>query len=312
MDSSNHDSSALYVPIRRSSTASAQSGHYSSPNQRRSSLASTTSTASSVSPGERRKLIQAIMSDSSLSQKEKSKSIQSLMDGRPRRSSEHSRASVGTASGDGSVASYVNSISQAAAAASAFYGYEHEYEDVSINGEAVNNKDDRSLTSAATIPSRRPDEYDHCQIVGQTNPTGLSYREYHGRSQSLMGWKDGSERITAAANATFCDPVTLSKLMEQSRPPCEHYVRNCSLVSPCCGLAFGCRICHDECPELPPPIATRRSSITNVPAHHSKLERRRSLPHAFQEEEETHHLIDRFAVKEIICRKCYTRQSSKT
>lgn len=36
-----------------------------------------------------------------------------------------------------------------------------------------------------------------------------------------------------------------------------------------------------------------------------------SLPTSFHEEE-THHNIDRFAIKEVICRKCYTRQSSKS
>lgn len=37
---------------------------------------------------------------------------------------------------------------------------------------------------------------------------------------------------------------------EHARPPCTHYERWCTMIAPCCGGAFGCRICHDECPDL--------------------------------------------------------------
>ena len=43
-----------------------------------------------------------------------------------------------------------------------------------------------------------------------------------------------------------------TKRTEELRPPCHHYERNCTIIAPCCGAAFGCRICHDECPVLPP------------------------------------------------------------
>ena len=94
--------------------------------------------------------------------------------------------------------------------------------------------------------------------------------------------------------------------MEQSRPPCTHYERNCTMIAPCCGAAFGCRICHDDCPILPPKIELRH-----------RMHRSASLPSSFTSMEQmlpqdTHHQIDRFAVKEVICRECFTRQSSKT
>ena len=94
--------------------------------------------------------------------------------------------------------------------------------------------------------------------------------------------------------------------MEQSRPKCEHYERNCTLIAPCCGAAFGCRICHDDCPILPPKIELRH-----------RMHRSASLPSSFttmeqQTPQDSHHQIDRFAVTEIICRECFTRQSSKT
>jgi CHY zinc finger len=94
--------------------------------------------------------------------------------------------------------------------------------------------------------------------------------------------------------------------MEQSRPPCSHYERNCTMIAPCCGAAFGCRICHDDCPILPPKIELRH-----------RMHRSASLPSSFTSmdgfiPQDTHHNIDRFAVKEVICRECFTRQSSKT
>lgn len=164
-----------------------------------------------------------------------------------------------------------------------------------------------------------------------------TYRQVHGRSYSLQDWGI-ADRPAAAASATilFDNPAQISRLMETSRPQCDHYDRNCTIVAPCCGLAFGCRICHDECPALPKPLArrVRRDEMESGadhghPGHHNhptfvrrleelklqqqqKMERRRSMPIDFDDEEENHHNIDRFAIREVICRQCYTRQSSKT
>ena len=55
---------------------------------------------------------------------------------------------------------------------------------------------------------------------------------------------------------------------------CVHYERKCNVVAPCCGRVFGCRVCHDE------------MSVACGP-------------------------MDRFAIKEIVCKECNTRQSSK-
>jgi hypothetical protein len=94
---------------------------------------------------------------------------------------------------------------------------------------------------------------------------------------------------------------------EQTRPPCEHYDRNCTMIAPCCGAAFGCRICHDDSPILPPLLMMKQAR---------RYPRSSSMPGSFtsmaQTPEDTHHPIDRFAVKEVICRECFTRQSSKT
>ena len=54
---------------------------------------------------------------------------------------------------------------------------------------------------------------------------------------------------------------------------CVHYERRCNIVAPCCNKIFGCRVCHDEM--TPPP---------------------------------GHGAMDRFAVREIVCKDCKTRQ----
>lgn len=53
---------------------------------------------------------------------------------------------------------------------------------------------------------------------------------------------------------------------------CIHYERNCNIISPCCQKVFGCRICHDE---------YQLAQCGNM---------------------------DRFAIREVICKKCHTRQ----
>lgn len=54
---------------------------------------------------------------------------------------------------------------------------------------------------------------------------------------------------------------------------CVHYQRKCNVVAPCCGVPFGCRVCHDEMSTACGPM-------------------------------------DRFAIKEIVCKECNTRQAS--
>jgi CHY zinc finger len=97
--------------------------------------------------------------------------------------------------------------------------------------------------------------------------------------------------------------------MEQARPPCSHYVRQCTIVSPCCGAAFGCRICHDDCgPALPPPKCQGTTGNRSI-------NRSSSMPSSFASTGQlvdTTHTINRFEIRQVICRQCYTQQSSKT
>ena len=141
--------------------------------------------------------------------------------------------------------------------------------------------------------------------------TGNNYTANSGhdfiQSQSIPSADLLQESFSSfTATGPLCNDQT--KRMELTRPECVHYARNCTMIAPCCGAAFGCRICHDECPVLPPKI-----SVQHV---RRRYPRSSSLPSSFtgmnHAPEDTHHTIDRFAVKEVICRLCFTRQSSKT
>jgi hypothetical protein len=136
---------------------------------------------------------------------------------------------------------------------------------------------------------------------------------------------------------------------EQSRravemaPKCTHYVRNCHIISPCCGATFACRICHDDCPVLPAllkragPSTTTASSTnknddddgiaaatttTTTAAggggddgrKYQRMLRTSSMPTSNSNSmgASEHHKLPRFEIAEIVCRECFTRQSSKT
>jgi hypothetical protein len=298
----------------------------------------------------RRKRIKEIMADPSLSQQEKSKAVQALMDGR--RQSMSSRVSSQPSSsgefhqsdgGDSVVDSqhYASIMARAAAQA-------HEYfssDDDDDQGDAFmddGDDDDARPEDVAYGYGRASDDRSVASSVTHTSfqstntnidiPRGMSYRQVHGRSYSLQDWSDNDRVIAAASNTNiFGNPAQISRMMEISRPQCDHYERNCTVVSPCCGLAFGCRICHDDCPVLPIPFNMRRKDdndnndnknnnepmlaeqMTGLKQHKTKMDRRRSMPLDLEEEEETHHhhAIDRFLIREVICRSCYLRQSSK-
>ena len=220
-------------------------------------------------------------------------------------------------------------IAHAAAEAAAYYSSDNE--DDPMDGTTT------TTTSAALV-------YQYGDAAGGVpgdDDDGQRWHRRKERSTSLPGWSDvGVQAVAPLAaasvknnpNSVWDDPLNVSRRMEKSRPACSHYERNCTIVSPCCGLAFGCRICHDECPVLPMPFAKRPQRPGIGDAHAStqqqqqqpvrihwadadaakrRQEKRPSLPLGF-DEVETHHQIDRFAIAEIICRLCYVRQSSKT
>jgi hypothetical protein len=278
----------------------------------------------------RRNSIRDILADDMLTPIEKRKSIQSLMDGRR-------RSSGGTKSSSGSV----GEMAQAAAEAAEYYTSDTEGDDAMMDDQnhPQNVHQYREASSQESISSGGSsggsgDGNDQATAAGaQVDGENLSthQQQRRQRSSSMPLWSANSVNavapLAAASSNIWDDPINLNRRMEKSRPPCAHYERNCTIISPCCGLAFGCRICHDECPVLPMPFSKRQllqqeqSGNNNNNAQvawsensgglKTKQEKRRSLPLGF-DEEETHHEIDRFAIAEVICRLCYIRQPSKT
>jgi hypothetical protein len=290
----------------------------------------------------RRKRIKEIMSDPDLSQHEKSKAVQFLMDGRRR-----SMSSQNSFHSDESQR-YANLMGRAAAQAHDYYSSDDDEadadaimndmassedaiapDDVTYGYDDLNDRyksDERSVASSVTQTSHPSVTHNNATTTAPPSdiPSGLTYRQVHGRSYSLQDWSDRDRAAAAASTNIFQTPAQINRMMEISRPVCTHYERQCTIVSPCCGLAFGCRICHDDCDVLPQPLHLRRPPSSanneegNTPEQRKdlkpkpKMDRRRSMPLDLEEEEEHHHAIDRFLIREVICRSCHVRQSSKT
>jgi hypothetical protein len=247
----------------------------------------------------RRASIKAIMADETLTPHERRKSIQNLMDGRRSSIGTASVASIASSSGNSGEHLYGSHHAGTAAAASDDYGYGYGY------GDAA--------------PTRRNHD-------GDDNDNDNPYGYGDGGGGDGRDGDDGHHRNEHLANlpgayldsmGSYCIPISNenTKRAEMTRPHCNHYERKCTIVSPCCGATFGCRICHDDSPILPPLLIAKQ-------AHQQQNSRQRyprssSMPGGYtnmapQTPEETHHPIDRFAIKEVICRECYTKQSSKT
>ena len=316
------------------------------------STASRSTFMSQEEQNDRRKRIREIMNDPNLSQQEKNKQIQFLMDGRRRSSATGSVTwSVSSSMHDPEEIfrqqqqqiQWQQQQQQQQSAGHLSYsslGARAEERSDRGNGDGQMMEDDtpdylydqygdyRSVASSISDSSDHGLE-DHHGSTSFLLPPG-TYRQIHGRSLSLQDWGEEDRRAAVAtvAPTLFADhPDQMGRFMEHSRPLCSHYERQCTIISPCCGLPFGCRICHDDCPVLPPPkrlqcvpvaaaAAAETTTTTETLAAASRMERRHSMPLNLDDnefdEDQQHHRIDRFAIREIICRKCFFKQSSKT
>ena len=284
---------------------------------------------------ERRASIQAIMKDPGLAPQERRKSVQALMDGRRRSST----ASLGGAGGG---------MAAAAAAAAAAYGDSSDSDgsdtDADMRGSSsvASSSEGGGGVGAARSRRQKRSSLRNSFIDGVASMnTGSGGVPDAGPASPAMATRRRSSHQSSGSSYSV-DPASghhlgsaigSSRKMEKTRPHCDHYDRKCTIISPCCGLAFGCRICHDDCPVLPPPIFNQGGSgaaddgaggaaaaaggrdsgsgLNGGGGGKRRIGRSASMPSAFSEEE-THHDIDRFAIREVICRACYTRQSSKT
>jgi len=157
----------------------------------------------------------------------------------------------------------------------------------------------RNSRSGASTPSAIESDVTQVDSCGQNQPTQMNQPNVP---------QDYVQKPFTSLNVVLPISNEQTKRAELTRPKCTHYERNCTMIAPCCGVAFGCRICHDDCPILPPKLTIQQAR--------RRYPRSSSLPSSFtnmnQTPEDTHHTIDRFAVLEVICRKCFTRQSAKT
>lgn len=98
--------------------------------------------------------------------------------------------------------------------------------------------------------------------------------------------------------------IEFAKRSIETAPRCNHYERKCHIVSPCCGATFGCRICHDDCPVLPPLLDTGDGMMMGAAGggeraatggrKYQRVLRTSSMPTSFQQVgPPEHHNVDR-------------------
>jgi hypothetical protein len=283
-------------------------------------LISTTSTNSSgpnrrasmteLQQNERRASIQLIMKDSNLTPLEKRRRVQNLMDGR--------RASYDCP---------VNPYLEMKAKLAAERAQQQQNEQVPEPEEARRSLHRRRSSDGATIYDAMDIEPMGISIDPILSDTPMS----NGTHELSYAKKHPYQATTTAVPMAGCSDaisrrssIEFSKRAVESAPSCAHYNRKCHIVSPCCGATFGCRICHDDCPILPPllhpdgfgsmegPDTVGRQSSGGRRKFQRQL-RTSSMPMNLESEgPPEHHNVNRFAIKEIICRECFTRQGSKT
>ena len=168
-----------------------------------------------VEETERRASIKAVMADSTLSPMAKRLSIQYLMDGR--------RTSI-----TNSVCSSVNDSSE--------FNAEHRMNNGSAARRAGSISQPTNTTNNHHLLQQTPSQEYAAAMYG------------YGDAAPDAAALDQHEQAGAAAGGVICNEST--KSAERGRPACHHYDRKCTMIAPCCGAAFGCRICHDECPAL--------------------------------------------------------------
>lgn len=126
----------------------------------------------------------------------------------------------------------------------------------SMNAAIGGNSCSASVASSVTCN----ESFDGGEQLGQD--LNLLYPDGH-RSSHENGWNNNNNDddmgydddddlrqfvTTVAGGGVINNEQT--RHAEQTRPHCPHYDRHCTMIAPCCGSAFGCRICHDECPAL--------------------------------------------------------------
>jgi len=132
-----------------------------------------------------------------------------------------------------------------------------------------------------------PESEKRREIQSILRDISLSSVEKNTRIQRLMDGrkkkmpdKGKSSRVGLLSSSGFISSSSVHNLMDDVQNiSCVHYDRKCVVVSPCCHKVFGCRVCHDE--SVIPNGSDQPTCKVNM---------------------------DRFAITEIICKDCKTRQ----
>ena len=259
---------------------------------------------------ERRASIQLIMKDPNLSALEKRRRVQNLMDGR-------------RASSDCMVNPYMEMKAKLAEEKKQQEEVQQPSEDNRHSYQRRRSSDGATIYDTMEI---EPTEASMDNILSSTSPsihsTKSDCEEDSTKKHPYQASTTLVPMIGCNDQQSRCSSIKISKRAVQTAPSCTHYSRKCHIISPCCGATFGCRICHDDCPILPPLLnpdgfgsmecASERGGGETQRKFQKQL-RTSSMPMSLDAEgPPEHHTLDRFAIREIICRECFTRQGSKT
>ncbi len=227
---------------------------------------------------ERRSSIQHIMNHPHLSQQHKRHSLQILMDGRRRSSfgSTFAEAALNVAaefallnnsgttnsngsfhnnhsskgSGNTSRRSSMMSISMDCGEAIDIDS-DHNFDDDddnddnddndNNNNEQMKSKALRRTALRTTVVTTTTNEERSSSSSSSTNNNQNQYNIYNHQQHLQL------QHPPTIAYTLHGIPIGNTCRMIAQQPTCSHYKRNCSIISPCCGMVFGCRLCHDEC-----------------------------------------------------------------
>ena len=227
------------------------------------------------------------------------------------------------------------------------------------NNNYQTNESTHSYQDQGSLKAMNPedgDESDSSSSSSSANNALSAFREKkHPYSATTTKVPAIAAEASAVSNNNSMKSNEFSRRAIEMAPECTHYKRNCHIVAPCCGATFGCRICHDDCPVLPPllqqkmprhlpnspicppappvaiaaavaaasPLAGRgvferegvnsTRSLNENGRKYQRVLRTASMPSSLGAiDPPEHHTVDRFAISEVICRKCFRKQSSKT
>ncbi len=222
---------------------------------------------------ERRSSIQFILKDPNLTNEQRRHSIQILMD--PRRRS--SFGSTFTEAARNVVADFAyRSGSSSNSSHSSYASCDEDGSDEdgsdedggNIIGRSVEPPSIASNTVVVIHPKARNDGLSSCSnhddytTTTATDTAFATTNDNTNNQDQKMNFEEyqsyyhlSSPQVQSKSNAAVAysmvtgEPIGDTKQLEYNRPKCSHYIRHCSIISPCCGMVFGCRLCHNECEE---------------------------------------------------------------